>query len=98
MKTTFKYNTCEDAMDALKLSLQTDFEFESVNEIDFWLGEFIRDLPNDESWLNIIINLIGHNDSAIKAWFFIQKSTPQLWTYDSYNLIELWADAYSEMD
>jgi hypothetical protein len=91
MKNKFKYNTCLEAMDALVLSLKTDFKWESIEEVDFWLREFLRNKRNDNDYLNTVINMIGHDYWAIKQWFFIQESNKALWKNKSFSLIELWA-------
>jgi hypothetical protein len=94
MKNKFKYNTCVEAMDALVLSLEVDFKWESIEEVDFWLREFIRDKSNDNDYLNTVINMIGHDYWAIKQWFFIQDSNQKLWTNKSFSLIKLWANSF----
>ena len=96
MKKIFKYDTCENAFNALIESLEHDFEWDSIDEVGFWLEEFIRDSIYDEDWLNTVINTIGSDYWAIKNWFLIQETKEELWTDESYSLIELWVTVFEE--
>jgi hypothetical protein len=93
MKREFHYDTCQNAYEALiknlnnRGDLEEDFDWDSIEQIDFWLNEFIRDTDEDLNWLNNVINLIGHECSTIKYWFSIQAEDSDSRTDSSFKLI-----------
>lgn len=98
MKKRFHYDTCRDAFEALNTTIitDTDFDWDSIQQVGFWLNEFIRDTDEDLNWLNIVINTIGHDCSTIKYWFSLQSEDSESWTESSYKLICEFADLLND--
>jgi hypothetical protein len=96
-KNKFRYETHQDALDALNKSLNWDFELE-LGEINLWIREFLRDTPNDNEWLNIVINNIGCNCSAIKHWFITESEFPESWSETNFETITMFSDFYKTIE
>lgn len=91
---TFIYDSQEEAFEGLTSSLADDFIWDSYDEIDFWMKEFIRDQEKDEKWVNSAINEIGNEYYMIKAWFNSQTEREELWSETSFELIQMFADSF----
>jgi hypothetical protein len=91
---TFAYESQEEAFDELISSLDEDFIWDSYDEIDFWMKEFIRDQKSDLDWVNSAINIIGHDYYMIKAWFNTQTNRKEFWSNTSFNLIKMFSNSF----
>lgn len=92
----FHYKTRKDANNALIISLNSDFDWESITLIDFWFREFLRDTPEDIGWLNVVINNIGHDCGPIGHWFMTQSQLPDSWSKTTFETIKLFSALYKE--
>jgi hypothetical protein len=91
---TFIYDSQQEAFEGLTSSLTEDFIWDSYDEIDFWMKEFIRDQGKDEEWVNSAINEIGNGYYMIKAWFNSQTEREELWSETSFDLIKMFANSF----
>ncbi len=91
---SFRYNSQEEAFEALISSLDDDFIWDSYDEVDFWIREFLRDQENDEDWVNSAIGIIGNEYYMIKAWFNSQTEREELWSNTSFDLIKMFANSF----
>jgi len=91
---TFSYDSQEEAFEGLSSSLTEDFIWDSYDEIDFWMKEFIRDQEKDEEWVSSAINEIGNEYYMIKAWFNSQTEREELWSETSFELIKMFANSF----
>ena len=96
-KNKFRYETHQDALDALSKSLTWDFEWE-LGEINLWIREFLRDTPNDNEWLNSVVNKIGPDCPEIKKWFIQQYEFPHLWSKTNFETITMFSDFYKSIE
>lgn len=96
-KNKFRYETHQDALDALNKSLNWDFEWE-LGEINLWIREFLRDTPNDNEWLNSVVNKIGPDCPEIKYWFIQQYEFPHLWSKTNFETIKMFSDLYKSLE
>lgn len=92
---SYCYNSQEEAFEALTSSLDGEFIWDSYDEIDFWMKEFIRDQEKDEEWVNSAINEIGNEYYMIKAWFNSQTEREELWGNKSFDLIKMFANSFN---
>lgn len=89
-----RYDTQEEAFERLKASLNEDFVWDSFDEINFWMKEFIRDQESDKDWVNSAINIIGHDYYITKAWFKTQTKREEFWSKTSFDLINMIANSF----
>ena len=91
---SFRYDSQEEAFEALISRINEDFIWDSYDEVDFWMREFIRDQDNDVDWVNSAIDIIGDEYYVIKAWFNSQTEREELWSETSFDLIEMFANSF----
>lgn len=85
----FDFKTHKEAYVALSQEADVD----SLEEVDYWLREFIRYSSDDHAWINKAINAIGRKNVYVKHWFIYQVNLSRFWKKESYDLIVVWADA-----
>ena len=88
----FSFVTREIAYSELKISMNNDFDWESIECMDFWLSEFLRGDEKDINWINIVVNTIGHECTALIQWFIIQSDYPESWSERSFDSIKRMAE------
>lgn len=91
-QTIFSFVTREIAYRELKISMNNDFDWESIECMDFWLSEFLRGDEKDINWINIVVNTIGHECTALIQWFIIQSDYPESWSEISFDSIKRMAE------
>jgi hypothetical protein len=72
---------------AYRAMLKNGGQINSIEKIDFWLKELIRDTPEDEYWVLKLIFFIGSNNWFIEDWVSNEAVNRNLWSPESYNLI-----------
>jgi hypothetical protein len=93
---SYFYETYQIAYDELIYSMDNggDFYWDSIEQIDFWLKEFLRGNEEDIDWMNDAVNAIGHDYYAIKQWFMFQSDYPELWPKKCFEIIKVFSSAF----
>ena len=81
----------ETAFEALKIQIdKDDFFWDSYEAIDKVMREFITGDDNDNDWVSVIINFVGHDYYIFKIWFEEQSTKPDEWSKKQFELINEW--------
>jgi hypothetical protein len=81
----------ETAFEALKIQIdEDDFFWDSYEAIDKVMREFITGDDNDNDWVSVIINFVGHDYYIFKIWFEEQSTKPDEWSKKQFELINEW--------
>lgn len=87
---SYFYETYQMAYDKLIYFMNNDddFDWDSIEQMDFWLKEFLRGNEEDIDWMNAVVNAIGHECYAVKQWFLYQSDYPELWPKKCFKIIK----------
>lgn len=100
-KTEYSYNSSEEAYNALINSTNENFDSESLNSINFWLHEFIRDDVEfdilNADFLLLAINFMGTNNTLVHQWFFLQSGMPQNWNNKNFEIINIYNEFFCDL-
>lgn len=94
MKKTFIYETCESAYEALENSIANDFniEWDTYQQINCWLPEFIRETPQDTYWIEKAIDLLRSDNTGVINWLELNSNDEDYWSETSLRIIRTFSE------
>ena len=72
---------------AFRAMLKKGDQIDSIEKIDFWLKELIRETPEDEHWVLKLIFFIGSDNWFIEDWLSDEEKNISSWSMQSHGLI-----------
>lgn len=84
------FETHKEAYEALQNSIDNEenIDWESFQQINRWIPEFLRDTKEDIFWLEKAIQLLSSENEALISWFHFNSIDDGYWSETSLNLIK----------